>query len=76
MSYVEIRNQERRKVIKKIRSLLLPGDMVKIQQRAGKSYRAVFDTLSEKHPLYSQAVIDAAWQYLEEIGRTNNKITK
>lgn len=69
MSQVELRNQERTEEIRKIRALLLPGDITKIQAKAGKSYRATHDTLNTNHPLWSQPVIDAAWEYLREIGR-------
>lgn len=73
MSQVELRNKKRTEEIRKIRALLLPGDLIKIQRKSGKSYRAVSDTLSEKHPLYSKAIIDAAWIYLIEEGRVKTE---
>lgn len=78
MSYVELRNQERIEEIRKIRQLLLPrsGDMENIKKISGKSYRAVIDTLNEDHPLFSQAVIEAAWKYLKENGRLKNEVFK
>ncbi len=73
MRQVEIRNQKRIEEIREIRALLLPGDLVKIQEKSGRSYRAVHDTLNEKHTLFSKAVIDASWQYLIEQGRIKAK---
>lgn len=73
MSFVEVRNQKRKEELTKIRSLLAPGDMSKIQEIAGVSYRAVTDTLNEKHPLYSQKVIAAAWEYLKSEGRIKHQ---
>lgn len=69
MSLVELRNQKRLETIRMIRGLLLKGDMIMIAKLSGKSYRSVSDTLNEKHPLYSPAVITAAIQYLKEKGR-------
>jgi hypothetical protein len=76
MSQVELRNQERTEEIRKIRALLLPGDITKIQTKAGKSYRATHDTLNENHPLWSKGVIDAAWEYLTEVGRVKTETAK
>jgi hypothetical protein len=69
MSLVELRNQNRGKTIRMIRALLLPGDMMLIKDRSGKSYRSVTYTLDERQPLYSQAIIDAAIAFLKEKGR-------
>lgn len=69
MSIVNIREQKRKEEIKKIRSLLFQGDMVKIQELAGVSYKSVHQTLTSKHPLYSQKVIEAAWLFIKNEGR-------
>lgn len=69
MSIVNIRDQKRREEIKKIRSLLFQGDMVKIQELAGVSYKSVHQTLTSKHPLYSKKVIEAAWEFIKKEGR-------
>lgn len=69
MSYVETRNQNRKEVIKMIRSFLVAGDQTKIKERIGISIRAVNDTLNEEHPLYSKKVINECWAYLVEQGR-------
>lgn len=69
MSFVEQRNQKRLEEIRTIRELLAPGDMIKIQKKAGVSYKAVTQTLSYTHPLYSQKVIVAAKEFIKEAGR-------
>lgn len=69
MSFVANRNKKRKEEIRKIRALLAEGDMRKIEEVAGVSYRAVVDTLNVKHPLYSPKVIAAAWSFLENEGR-------
>lgn len=69
MQYVETRNQNRINEIRKIRSLLLPGDLKAIQVRCGKSYSTVQDTLDVKDTLFSKPVISAAWDLIEESGR-------
>lgn len=69
MSFITNRNKKRKEEIRKIRSLLERGDMNRIAEEAGVSYRAASDTLNEKHPLFSQKVIKAAWAYLEKEGR-------
>lgn len=66
MSIVELRNQNRKEQIRKIRALLFHGDQVKIAELSKKSIRTVTDTLNEDHPLFSQVVIDTAWEYIRD----------
>jgi|GEM_PF-5009665 len=75
MSYVEILNKNKRKEIRMIRKYLLHGDMLHIAEKAEKSVRTVSDTLNIKHPLYSEKVINAAWQYFIEQGRIAERPT-
>lgn len=69
MSFITNRNKKRKEEIRKIRALLEQGELKKISEAAGVSYRAAADTLNEKHPLFSQKVIKAAWELLEKEGR-------
>lgn len=69
MSFVTNRNKKRKEEIRKIKALLGQGEIKKIAEAARVSYRAAADTLNEKHPLFSQKVIAAAWAFLEKEGR-------
>jgi hypothetical protein len=73
MSFITNRNKKRKEEIRKIKGLLEQGELKKISEAAGVSYRAAADTLNEKHPLFSQKVITAAWAFLEEEGRLPEK---
>lgn len=73
MSFITNRNKKRKEEIRKIKGLLEQGELKKISEEAGVSYRAVADTLNEKHPLFSQKVIAAAWKFLEQSGRLPEK---
>lgn len=69
MQYVEIRLQNRKDHIRKIRAFLVPGDLRKIAEKSGRAYSTVQETLNINETLFSKPVISAAWDLIEESGR-------
>lgn len=69
MEYVETRNAEKErktKLVHKLRRVLEQSDRLKISEMSGLSIDTVYKTLSLKHYLLSDKVIETAIELIEQ----------